>query len=310
MSDIALCAVAGAATLLCWVLSLGLAHQHWTQWLDPRGQSLTLSIIALAPVYATARLLSVAVHRLHLYSAAACELYEAFVLYQFYALMWHYFERRVAHLEHFTEGCVRRRDRSAEIPFEERRRVTAAVRTARAKAYFESVAPVELLWGLVYIEPSVQLLEAIQWAVVQYAPVRLVYSLLVIALAGAGHYHHRSLSFDGAYFWLNACVNVSISVAIAAVLLFLALARDELWQHDPMLKFGSLKLIIFFIFWQSVLFTLLDGQGALPLPVDTFDSAVVCVEMAVLALYHIWIFRSDETRLTSALWARLRFLRV
>lgn len=307
--------LSGVTTFIACCLSLALVYAHWVNWADPVAQNHTVRIILLAPLYALCSLASLLWPRYFVYFNGVCELYEAYVLYQFFLLLLHCFAKRVTYIDYFGDGAEREIDRKKEIPFEERGRVTEAVQEARTRNYFEACRPVEVC-GYVLVEPTVTLLQRLHWIVAQYGPARLIYTLLVIGLYETDAYAHRSLSPAGAHFWMTGLINLSITLAVGGVLLFIVLVKQVIWQHDPVLKFGSLKLVIFFVFWQSVLFTALASGEVLPVvyfapwntteTVDALDNTVVCVEMALLALYHIWIFRSDETRRTSTLWSLLQ----
>lgn len=312
MNHTLLYAVSGVAAAVSCVATLVLAYRHWVNWADPEGQRLTLQILALAPIYAACSAVSIGWHRGAIYCDAACELYEAYVLYQFLRLMVHYAARRATDLHYTSLGAKGARDCSNDVPFEERHLVNAAVRDARTLAYFEECPPL-VLCRCVSIEPTGQLFTKLHWAVAQYGGARALYTVLVIALREAGLHQNRSLSPTNANLWLLGMVNVSATAAIAAILLFVTLARPLLWQHDPVLKFGSLKLVVFFVFWQSVLLTALGHWDTLPLrllapwtearAIDALDNTAVCVEMALLAVYHHWIFPSDETQRTSPMWS-------
>jgi len=56
----------------------------------------------------------------------------------------------------------------------------------------------------------------------------------------------------GAYLYITIIYNISISLALYALLLFYHASKDLLKPYDPVLKFLSVKSIIFLSFWQGI----------------------------------------------------------
>jgi hypothetical protein len=91
------------------------------------------------------------------------------------------------------------------------------------------------------------------------------------------------------------------------VLLYRA-TREELAPISPFYKFASVKAIIFFSFWQSVLIAFLVNRGIIRVnwidptwsDYDKADCAnaiqefLICVEMFFFAILHLYAFPADE----------------
>ena len=56
----------------------------------------------------------------------------------------------------------------------------------------------------------------------------------------------------GGYLYIMLAYNVSISLALYALFLFYIATRHLLKPFSPVLKFGSVKAIIFLSFWQGL----------------------------------------------------------
>lgn len=307
VAHLVLYGVSGACCAAACLLVALLFWRHLRAWTDPGAQSLTLRILPLAPLYALCALVSLLVPRVYVYVDAARDLYEAYALVQFARLQLHHFYRRGASYFGLWQ----------QLSFEEKHGgARDATHAANLEALLCECEPVRLCCGALVVWPSLETLAWIERAVSQYALVRLGCALLSIGLYESGRHAHRSLDPAQAYFWVCAVANASLSLAIAAVLLLCALLERVIWAHDPLLKFGSLKFVIFLVFWQSVALSALAYTDVLPLVyfapwpaarvVDALDNTLVCVEMAALALVHLWVWRADEPQRTSALWATLR----
>ena len=98
--------------------------------------------------------------------------------------------------------------------------------------------------------------------------------------------------------------NVSISLALYALFLFYFATRELLRPFDPVLKFFTIKSVIFLSFWQGVLLALLETIGyILPIcdaagkKVDVgagvissgYQNFLICIEMffAAIALRYL-----------------------
>jgi hypothetical protein len=302
------CVSALGAALSCGV-SLWLCYLHVRNRQDPTTCMYTLRVLALAPLYAFCSAIQLAIPRLAVYLVCACEVYEAVALYQFVKLLLHLFYHRAPGLGLQAGDAV---------PFEERHQDPEAWQAHNTEVLFEQCEPAVLCCGALTLWPSAELLRGLRYAALQYLVVRCAHSVVAVALhesPGEQGFAH-SLDPGHAYFWTSSLVNLSISAALFAVFLLIALLEPVVWAHDPWLKFGSLKLVIFFCFWQTMVLSALGYAQMLPLAyfapwnaarlIDALDSTLVCVEMAALSVYHHWIFRPDEPQRTSVLSHVLR----
>ncbi len=116
------------------------------------------------------------------------------------------------------------------------------------------------------------------------------------------------------YIYVTLIYNVSISLALYALFLFYFATKEMLRPFDPVLKFFTVKSVIFLSFWQGVLLALLeslgyivpmyseDGQTILLPPgaiAAGYQNFLICIEMffASIALryaFPISVYRGDE----------------
>ena len=110
------------------------------------------------------------------------------------------------------------------------------------------------------------------------------------------------------YPYLAFVNNLSAAWAMYCLVLLYRATREELAPISPFYKFASVKAIIFFSFWQSVLIAFLVNRGIIRVnwidptwsDYDKADCAnaiqefLICVEMFFFALLHLYAFPADE----------------
>jgi hypothetical protein len=301
---------AALATAACLALTLGQLTAQAQQWGDRRALHHTSAVLGLAPVYAVCALVALVWPRAQPYCDGVGSVVEACALYELVALLLHYFYQK-------APRGKRAESRVVPLTFLELRDDPALHEQQQLELLFEECAPVEYCCGALVLWPSGAMLRWARRLVAQYVLVRLCETVVQIALhESAEQAYDRSPDPRHAYFWMTSLVNLSMTLALGAALLLVELLEPVLWPHDPWLKFGSLKLLIFALYWQSMALSGLAYLGQLPLAyfapwsvlrlADALQNTLVCVEMALLALCWHWVFRTDEPKRVSALPEVLR----
>ena len=102
-----------------------------------------------------------------------------------------------------------------------------------------------------------------------------------------------------AYIWVAGTEALSVSVAMYCLVQFYIQLKQDLAPHRPFLKILCIKLVIFFCFWQSWIISLLTTDSG---PLKASDkiggpdwriglpSILVCVEMFIFAIMHLFAF--------------------
>lgn len=62
------------------------------------------------------------------------------------------------------------------------------------------------------------------------------------------------ISANGGYIYITMLYNISVSLALYGLYLFYFATRDLLTPFDPVLKFCTVKSVIFLSFWQGKVF--------------------------------------------------------
>jgi hypothetical protein len=134
-------------------------------------------------------------------------------------------------------------------------------------------------------------------ATLQFCLVKPVVAFSTILLQSMGHYRDGDWSPNSGYLYITMIYNVSVSLALYGLFLFYYATRELLSPFDPILKFSTIKAVIFLSFWQGVLLAILekaevigplfDPSGA-RLPNGTisagYQNFFICIEMFFAAI--------------------------
>ncbi|KAG1761407.1 organic solute transporter Ostalpha-domain-containing protein [Suillus occidentalis] len=247
------------------VCSSSLVHICPKNYTKPNEQRQILRILYMPPVYAVISFFS----------------YRYFRSYTYYALIEVAFDQAVtlsAFLLLLIEFAIERKDkRPLPIPF-------CCWRYRPTKPYF---------------------MYTLKWSVLQYVIIRPAVSIAGIicqvynVLCESGPY---SIYFANVY--LEAVDFVSISVALYGLLLFYGLTKEELTGRRPLAKFLSIKLIVMFTFYQSFIFSALEGRVIQATQywtaaniADGLNALAICVEMVFFSILMMWAYTSNEYRI-------------
>lgn len=69
-----------------------------------------------------------------------------------------------------------------------------------------------------------------------------------------GRYCEDSMNPAFAHIWVECIEGLAVTFAMFFLIQFYIQLKDDLAEHKPFLKVLSIKLVIFFSFWQSVCF--------------------------------------------------------
>jgi hypothetical protein len=146
----------------------------------------------------------------------------------------------------------------------------------------------------------------------QYTWINPICSGIAVVLNLVGLYANGSWQFNRGYPYITIIVNISQTLALYSLIAFYTNAKNELRPFKPLPKFIAIKLIVFFIFWQSVL---MSGLAAIHVlrnascdpTADQYcngsttgftveqekillENILICVEMFFFAIAHHWVF--------------------
>lgn len=108
----------------------------------------------------------------------------------------------------------------------------------------------------------------------------------------------ESLNPAFAHVWVMVIEAAAVSIAMYCIIQFYIQIKGDIKQHDPLKKVTAIKLVIFLSFWQSLLISFLTSAGAIKSS-DKFQTPdikigipamLLCIEMALFAIFHIFAF--------------------
>lgn len=101
-------------------------------------------------------------------------------------------------------------------------------------------------------------------SVFQYIVVKPLLTLIAIALIQFNLYGNSFSQFNKFYPYKIMVQFVSVGLALSAILLFLKVTYNLLLPYKPILKFLSIKIVLGFCFWQSIVFMLINKLNFIP----------------------------------------------
>jgi len=249
-------------------------YQYLRFYTNPAEQRWIVRILFIVPVYAFESWLSLlffggeASSTYYVYFNAIRDCYEAFVIYNFLALCYEYLG---------GEGNIMSEIRGKPI----------------RSSWIQCTC---CLKGLSY---NIGFLRFCKQATLQFCVVKPVMSVVTIWLKAKGAYEDGNWNSSQGYLYITLIYNVSISLALYALYMFYYATRDLLRPFDPVLKFGTVKSVIFLSFWQGVLLAILEKLGYINPVMDHdgtkttltagtvsagYQNFLICVEMLFAAI--------------------------
>lgn len=260
---------AGSCTLLSVLLSAQLISKHLRHWTNPKEQKSIVAIAFMAPLYAIVSLVGLVEIRgstaFFSFLEALKECYEALVIAKFLSLMYSFLN--ISMSKSVVPDGIKGR-------------------------------PIHLSFPMTLFMPHTLLLnhhtlKLLKWWTWQFVIIRPVFSTFMITLQLLGVYKGFASTF------VTLVLNVSVSLALYALVLFYHAFAKELAPHSPLAKFMCVKGIVFFSFWQGIGLGILVSAGIIKshhiwLEVDQIEEAIqnflICVEMVVFAFVQQYAF--------------------
>ncbi|CAF1510965.1 unnamed protein product, partial [Didymodactylos carnosus] len=259
--------IAGAFT---WAAILITGHQiycHLRYYNVPSEQKWIIRLLFIVPIYSFVSWLSLVMFNnesYYVYFHAIRDCYESFVIYSFLSLCYEYLGGESAIM--------------AEI---------------RGKN-------IERSWWyctcfLSNREYTIGFLRFCKQATLQFCLIKPIMAVVTLILQAFNHYRDGDFSAKSGYLYLTIIYNISVSLALYGLFLFYAATKSILRKYDPVIKFLTVKSVIFLTFWQGVLLAILEQlqiiqafQGATRLNVGTvaagWQNFLICIEMSLAAI--------------------------
>jgi len=246
--------------------------QYLRYYSNPAEQRWIIRILFIVPVYALTSWLSLlffSYNNYYVYFNAVRDCYEAFVIYNFLSLCYEYLG---------GEGAIMSEIRGKPI---------------RSSCWYGTC----WISGQSY---NIGFLRFCKQGTLQFCIIKPFTSFLVIILQALDLYYDGNWSLSQGYVYTTFINNISISLALYALFLFYFATNHLLRPFNPVLKFFTIKAIIFLSFWQGFIlavFEKLDLIDAIRWEHGTaetksasvsagYQNFIICIEMlfATIAL--------------------------
>ncbi|KMY96871.1 transmembrane protein 184B isoform X1 [Drosophila simulans] len=245
-------------------------YQHLRWYTNPQEQRWIVRILFIVPIYATYSWISLLFFNsdnVYIYFFTVRDCYEAFVIYNFLSLCYEYLG---------GEGNIMSEIRGKPI------KTSCLYGTCCLK-------------GKTY---TIGFLRFCKQATLQFCLVKPLVAFIIIFLQAFGHYHDGDWSADGGYIYITIIYNISVSLALYGLYLFYFATRDLLTPFEPVLKFCTIKSVIFLSFWQGVGLAILEKANVISPIVDSagtvtvepgtvsagYQNFFICIEMLFAAI--------------------------
>ncbi|CAF3014471.1 unnamed protein product [Rotaria socialis] len=272
--------IGGIFAIPATLMSLTQIIQHFAHKTDKASQKRIMRILCMVPVYSATAWLSLLFFESAIYMEFVQSCYEAYVLYCFLLLLTKYLgghrgvEEAIANKEYI------------KLPF--------------PFGYcWKPIATTKWVWYF-------------KIGILQYSWITPICSGIAAVLNLANVYNNGQWNFKSGYPYITIIINMSQILALYVLITFYINMKAELKPFQPMAKFIAVKLLVFFIFWQSVLMSGLATIGVLrntkcDPTTNTYCNGsttgftveqekillaniLICVEMYFFAIAHHWIF--------------------
>jgi len=228
--------LSGVSAFLAFMISTKLIIKHLRYYTKPDEQRWILRLIFIVPIYSIVSFISLLLFGkgadtayIYLDSIRSC--YEAFVIYSFLSLCFNGYLG--------GENNIISQLNGKPIP--------SSYRT--------------LTCCLKNKEFTIKTLRFCKQATLQFCIVKIVTTLLTLFLQAFDLFKNGNFSLKYGYVYCFVAKNISITTALWSLALFYTCTKDILSPYYPLLKFITVKSVIFLCFWQGAFISLLELIG-------------------------------------------------
>ncbi|KAL2643626.1 hypothetical protein R1flu_011213 [Riccia fluitans] len=276
--------VAGIFVLIALALSTFLMFEHLTSYKDPEEQKWLIGLIFMVPVYTISSFFSLWHPNYSLVCNILGNCYEAYALYAFGC----YLIACLGGEEKVVELFEREGKQGARTPLLENK--------SGKRADVEH--PVPLNWCIEPWELGQDFYTAAKFGIVQYMILKTLCALLALVFNQVNWYNEGNFRYNDGYPYITLVLNFSQTWALYCLIQFYGQTHEELKDINPLAKFVCFKSIVFATWWQGVVISIAFGSGWFKVDPDIFSGKfqtalqdfLVCFEMAIAAVAHIYIF--------------------
>lgn len=257
--------VAFICTVGAIVLAVRHIYRHLMNYTEPTYQRFIVRIIFMVPVYALMSFLSLVLPAASIYFNSFREVYEAWVIYNFLSL------------------CL------------------GWVGGPGAVVLSLSGRVLKPSWCLMTccfppIPLDGRFIRRCKQGCLQFVILKPILVAVTLILYAKGKYEDGNFSPNQSYLYLTIIYTISYTMALYALALFYLACKDLLQPFNPVPKFILIKSVVFLTYWQGVLVFLAAKSGFIKDAEEAaeFQNFIICVEMLIAAVGHLYAFPYKE----------------
>ena len=281
--------VAGFFVVMTVPMSLASIASHLTHWFAPDVQKYVVRILWMVPLYSLTSWSSLLLQPITVYTEPLRDLYEAYVISSFVYYM------------------------IAVLGGEDALSITLE---RKAPSLGEHPWPLRMVlspWNM-----GEEFMVQCKTGTLQFIVVKSITTVIYVVLTPLGLYSEGSFNLRSVFTYVSLILSASMGWAMYCLVKLFVATKEELrspkdWR--PVGKFLCIKGVVFFTWWQGVLFLILRNVGIIG-PIGDWDAQnvakglqdlAVCVEMLAFAIAHNFTFSyrdylldgTSETTLTT-----------
>ena len=262
--------IAGISAWFALFISILEVGLHLANYTKPYLQKYIIRILWMVPIYAFNAWIGMKFPHSAIYLDTLRECYEAFVIYSFMKYLMNFLYRE-------TDSDL----------------------------LIQCKPPQKHLFPLCWLHPMAgghKFLNTVKQGILQYTVIRPITTIVALLSQLTGVYGEGSWSPSYSYIYLFIVNNLSQMIAMYCLVIFYHAYRVELSPMSPLGKFLSIKCVIFFSFFQSVLIAVLIEFGIITRAFTVKSTAdavdiqrnlqdfLICLEMMIAAFAHVFVF--------------------
>eukprot|EP00940_MAST-03C_sp_MAST-3C-sp2_P000141 g141.t1 len=250
--------VAGVAANLAILIALCNIIRHLRNYHTPHLQIWTVRIIVIVPVYAFVSWMSLKLPEEALYFNTVRDVYEAYIIYCFIALMLAYGGGE--------NNCLV---------------------LMRSRGHLAHPFPFNFCLQPMLLDAK--FMRRCKQGCIQFVILKPILALMSLVLMGVGKYDST-----GYQAFLLTVYNISYTVALYYLFLFYLATREILKEQHIVLKFFAVKTVVFLTYWQMLAVEAWPGLSTED--GEACNDFILCIEMVFFAILHMRAFSCEDAK--------------
>lgn len=264
--------ICGGFALAATLVSLLAMLTHLKNYTKPNLQRFVIRIKWMIPVFSISTWISLVSLDLAFYVDAIRDVYEAFVIYCFFALMVNYM---------------------------------GGERGLLTKLYGRP--PTKHMWPAYYFSKEMEVGDPYSFlflkrGILQYVYIKPIIAFATMWLKYTNNYDENNLSLSSGYFYITFIYNISVCVSLYCLVFLFQTIKEDIHEYRPLAKFLCVKAIVFFTFWQGLVISALVSTGLVQIGTGlthehiavALQDSVICIELLVAAIAHWYAFTCSD----------------